>query len=164
MDRRSSAKGFQGCEVDVQIAPEFAGFLSEERLRRVVESAFRAEAASGQVAVVITDDTGIQELNRDFLGNDEPTDVLAFSALEEADGFVAAPEVDAYLGDIIVSYPRAVTEAEEAGHSAEQELALLIIHGLLHLLGYDHAMEEDRAVMWARQEAILALAQGTIRK
>jgi probable rRNA maturation factor len=156
MDRRSSAKGFQGCEVDVQIAPEFSGSLSEERLRKVAESVLRAEDTSGQVAVVVTDDTGIQELNRDFLGNDEPTDVLAFSAQEEAEGFVSAPETDDYLGDVIVSYPRAVAQAGEAGHSAEQELALLVIHGLLHLLGYDHADEEKRAAMWARQTMLNA--------
>jgi probable rRNA maturation factor len=156
MGRRSSAKEFQGCEVDVQIAPAFAGSLSEERLRRVVETVLRAESTSGQVAVVITDDTGIQELNRDFLGNDEPTDVLAFSAQEEAEGFVSAPEVDDYLGDVIVSYPRAIAQAQEAGHTAEQELALLVIHGLLHLLGYDHADEEERAAMWERQEMLNA--------
>jgi probable rRNA maturation factor len=156
MDRRSSAKEFRGCEVDVQIAPAFAGSLSEERLREIAELVLRAESTSGQVAVVITDDMGIQELNRDFLGNDEPTDVLAFSAQEEAEGFVSAPEVDDYLGDVIVSYPRAVAQAEEAGQSAEQELALLVIHGLLHLLGYDHAEEEERTAMWERQTMLSA--------
>jgi probable rRNA maturation factor len=163
MDRRSSAREFHGCRggvtppvVDVQIAPAFAGSLSEERLRWVVETVLRAESTSGQLAVVITDDMGIQELNRDFLDIDEPTDVLAFSAQEEAEGFVSAPEVDDYLGDVIVSYPRAVAQAQEAGHATEQELALLVIHGLLHLLGYDHADDEERAAMWVRQEAILA--------
>ena len=156
MGRRSSAKEFYGCEVDVQIAPAFARSLSEERLRRVVEAALRSECTSGQVAVVITDDEGIQELNRDFLGNDEPTDVLAFSAQEEAEGFVAAPEVDDYLGDVIVSFPRAAAQAREAGHTTEKEMALLVIHGLLHLLGYDHAEEEERQGMWARQEALMA--------
>jgi probable rRNA maturation factor len=155
MGRRSSAREFYGCEVDVQIAPAFASSLSEERLRRVVEAALRSECTSGQVAVVITDDEGIQELNRDFLGNDEPTDVLAFSAQEEAEGFVAAPEVDDYLGDVIVSFPRAAAQAREAGHTTEKEMALLVIHGLLHLLGYDHAEEEGREGMWARQEALL---------
>ena len=156
MDRRSFAEGFRGCEVDVQIAPAFSGTLSEERLRRLAEAVLRAESTSGQVAVVITDDEGIRELNRDFIGNDEPTDVLAFSAQEEAEGFVAAPEVDYYLGDVIVSYPRAVAQAKEAGHPTEHEIALLITHGLLHLLGYDHGEERERTSMWARQAAILA--------
>ena len=158
MDRRSYAEEPEGCEVDVQIAPAYAGVLSEERLREIAEAVLRAESTLGQVAIVVTDDEGIQELNRDFLGNDEPTDVLAFSAQEEAEGFVAAPEVDDYLGDVIVSYPRAVAQAKEAGHPAEREIALLIVHGLLHLLGYDHGDEEERAAMWARQEAILAMS------
>ena len=158
MDRRSYAEEPEGCEVDVQIAPAYADVLSEERLREIAEAVLRAECMLGQVAIVVTDNEGIQELNRDFLGNDEPTDVLAFSAQEEAEGFVAAPEVDDYLGDVIVSYPRAVAQAKEAGHPAEREIALLIVHGLLHLLGYDHGDEEERAAMWARQEAILAMS------
>jgi probable rRNA maturation factor len=109
----------------------------------------------GQVTLVVTDDQGIQALNHDFLGRDVPTDVLAFDAQADAGGFVAAPEISCYLGDVIVSYPRAVVQAEEAGHSTEQELALLVIHGILHLLGYDHADEDERAIMWGRQDAIL---------
>jgi probable rRNA maturation factor len=90
------------------------------------------------------------------LGIDAPTDVLAFSAQEETEIFVVAPETVEYLGDVIVSYPRAVAQAGEARHEVEQELDLLIVHGLLHLLGYDHAEEEEKTLMWARQEAILA--------
>jgi len=165
MDTRSYAEDFRDTEgqgdpvyaVDAQIAPAYADEVSEEWLRRIAEAALHAEGMWGQVAIVITDDEGIRELNRDFLGNDEPTDVLAFSAKEEAEGFVAAPEVDDYLGDVIVSYPRAAVQAKEAGHPTQQEIALLVIHGLLHLLGYDHADEAQQAAMWARQEALLRL-------
>ena len=104
---------------------------------------------------MITDDSGIQSLNRDFLGYDTPTDVLAFSALEDDGPFVSAPEAGGYLGDVIVSYPRAVAQAQEHGHSPEQELNLLVVHGILHLLGYDHADDEAKAAMWARHDAIL---------
>jgi len=142
-------------EVEVQIAPAFAGDLAAERLRGVAEAVLRHEGRSGEATLVITDDEAIRELNRDFLGLDAPTDVLAFSAQEETGAFVAAPEAGSYLGDVIVSYPRAVAQAEEQRHPVEQELYLLITHGLLHLLGYDHAGEEEKAVMWARQEAIL---------
>jgi probable rRNA maturation factor len=89
------------------------------------------------------------------LGIDAPTDVLSFSAQEDGGPFVAAPEAGGYLGDVILSYPRAVEQARERGHSTEQELDLLIVHGILHLLGYDHASEGEKAVMWAQQEAIL---------
>ena len=147
-------------EVEVQIAPGLIGqapedLLSPERLQAVVEAALRSEDEAGELTLVITDDQGIQELNRDFLGRDTPTDVLAFAAREDGGPFVAAPEAGGYLGDVIVSLPRATTQAAELGHPIQQELDLLIVHGVLHLLGYDHAGKEDKARMWARQDAIL---------
>ncbi len=142
-------------EVEVQIASEFAAAISAERLRVVAEATLCHEARPGQLTLVVTGDQGIRQLNRDFLGRDVPTDVLAFSALEQAGGFVAAPEAETYLGDVIVSYPRAVAQAGEQGHPTERELDLLVVHGVLHLLGYDHADEDAKATMWARQEAIL---------
>ena len=148
-----------GVEVEVQVAPEFAGVIAEERLRAVAGTALQQEGAEGEVTLVITDDEGIQQLNRDFLGKDAPTDVLAFSAREDGGPFLTAPEAGGYLGDVIVSYPRAVVQAEEQRHPVEQELDLLIVHGLLHLLGYDHASEEEKALMWSRQEMILDCPQ-----
>ncbi|MGD8903738.1 MAG: rRNA maturation RNase YbeY [Anaerolineae bacterium] len=148
-------------EVDVQVAPEFAGEVCAERLQAVACAVLQFEAWTGsepaELALVLTDDDGIQALNRDFLDIDAPTDVLAFGTQEEDDGpFVAAPEAGGYLGDVIISYPRAVSQAQEHGHSTEQELDLLVVHGMLHLMGYDHADEEERAAMWARQDAILS--------
>ena len=149
----------QQAEIDVQIAPDYAGQISAERLRAVARAVLRAEGRTGagpaELTLVITDDDGIQALNRDFLGYDTPTDVLAFAAQEDSGPFVAAPEAGAYLGDVIVSYPRAVAQARDQGHSPEQELNLLVVHGILHLLGYDHADDEGKAAMWARQDAIL---------
>lgn len=146
-------------EVDVQVAPAYAEAVPAERLRAVARAVLRTEGRSGtgsvELTLVITDDSGIQALNRDFLDNDAPTDVLAFGALEDDGPFVAAPEAGDYLGDVIVSYPRAVAQAQEHGHSAEQELNLLVVHGILHLLGHDHADQECKATMWARQDAIL---------
>jgi probable rRNA maturation factor len=144
-----------GVEVEVQIAPQFERSLSEGHLRPVGEQVLLLEGVSGQVTLVITGDESIQKLNRDYLGVDEPTDVLAFSAREEAGAFITAPDAGAYLGDVIVSYPRAIAQAAEQGHPVEQELNLLIVHGILHLLGYDHADEGEKAIMWPRQEAIL---------
>ncbi|MGD2207209.1 MAG: rRNA maturation RNase YbeY, partial [Anaerolineae bacterium] len=138
---------------EVQVAAAFAEVVSAERLRAAAEAVLRHEKASGQATLVITDDEGIQALNRDFLGRDAPTDVLAFGVQEEAEGFVAAPEAAGYLGDVVVSYPRAVAQAQEHGHSVGRELNLLIVHGLLHLLGYDHADQDEKAAMWAQQEA-----------
>ena len=142
-------------EVEVQIAPAFGEALSAERLSAVAREVLRQEDAAGQVTLVITDDQGIRELNRDFLGVDAPTDVLAFSAQEGDKSFIVSPEAQEYLGDVIISYPRAVAQAAELGHPLDLELHLLIVHGLLHLLGYDHAEEDEKTVMWARQDEIL---------
>jgi probable rRNA maturation factor len=141
--------------VEVQIAPAFVDTLSGSRLRAVAEGVLRYEGTPGQAALVITDDRGLQELNRDFLGIDAPTDVLAFSAQEGDSPFVAAPGAGDYWGDVIISYPRAVAQAKELGHPLDLEINLLVVHGLLHLLGYDHDDEAEKALMWARPEEIL---------
>jgi probable rRNA maturation factor len=107
------------------------------------------------LTLVVTGDEKIRGLNRQFRQVDRPTDVLAFPAAVDAP-FVEAPGQPPYLGDAIISYPRAADQAAEAGHSVEAELALLAVHGTLHLLGYDHATPEEKAVMWAAKEAVLA--------
>lgn len=142
--------------IDVQTAPRFAGEVDEELLRRVTAEVLRREGVEGEVtlSVVITDDEAVRELNRQFRDVDAPTDVLAFGGGQEGD-FVTAPGEPAYLGDVVISYPRAVAQAEEYGHSIDRELALLAVHGVLHLLGYDHVDEAERTEMWARQDEIL---------
>jgi probable rRNA maturation factor len=144
--------------VDVQMAPHFAGEVDAELLRRITAEALRHEGVEGEAAlsIVITDDKAVRELNRQFRDIDAPTDVLAFGSGEEGD-FVTAPGEPAYLGDVVISYPRAVIQAEEYGHSIDRELALLAVHGVLHLLGYDHVNGAERAEMWTRQNEILSL-------
>lgn len=107
-------------------------------------------AVDGDLTLVVTGDEQLRELNAQFLGIDAPTDVLSFPA-DEVDPDSAAP----YLGDIVISYPRALAQAAQAGHSTDAELQLLVVHGVLHLLGYDHAEDEDKAAMWAEQSAVL---------
>jgi probable rRNA maturation factor len=152
MDKKSSA---ETVEIQVQIASDFASELSASHYEAVVKTTLLLEGRPGSITLVITDDRNIQDLNRDFLGKDMPTDVLAFAAQEEAGLFVTAPEAQEYLGDVIVSYPRAQEQAEQLGHPLEQEMDLLIVHGILHLLGYDHATPDEKALMWSRQETIL---------
>jgi probable rRNA maturation factor len=144
--------------IGVQTAPHFAGKADEDLLRRVTVEALRREGMEAEIAlsVVIIDDEAVQELNRQFRGVDAPTDVLAFGGGREGD-FVMAPGEPAYLGDVIISYPRAMAQAEEYGHSIDRELALLTVHGILHLLGYDHVNEAEKVEMWARQNEILSL-------
>jgi probable rRNA maturation factor len=101
-------------------------------------------------SVVIADDARLQQLNRDFLGNDAPTDVLAFPA-----GHLDPDTNRTYLGDVIISYPTASRQAELAGHPINSEINLLVVHGVLHLLDYDHLQPEEKSEMWSAQNEIL---------
>lgn len=104
-----------------------------------------------ELTIVLTDDAQLRELNRDFLGVDAPTDVLSFPS-EQTD-----PETGSrYLGDILISVERAAKQAAEAGHDVEAEIQLLVAHGILHLLGHDHAEAEEKARMWKAQAEILS--------
>ncbi len=110
---------------------------------------------------MLVDDSVMRELNRAYRNIDRTTDVLAF-ALNEGDFPDPNPEM---FGDIVVSVETAVRQAAAAGHSTEQELACLLVHGALHLLGYDHEGPRDNAERMARRESeILALmfADGTV--
>lgn len=107
-----------------------------------------------ELAVVVTDDEASRELNLRHRDVDAPTDVLAFP--DETRGpFVSAPGHPRYLGDVIISFPRAEAQAAEADHAVQAELQLLVVHGVLHLLGYDDVREEQRTQMWTAQAEIL---------
>jgi probable rRNA maturation factor len=104
----------------------------------------------GDLTIALVDERRIQNLNRDFLGQDAPTDVLSFPA-DEPD-----PETGClYLGDVVVSVARAAEQAQEGGHSLEAEMQLLVVHGVLHLLGHDHARAAEKERMWATQARVL---------
>lgn len=141
--------------VQVQIEEPFLASVDADGLRTAAEATLEAEGyGSGQVTLVITDLETVRALNQTYLGIDAPTDVLAFGG--ETPDFVNPPMADAYLGDVVIAYPQARGQALAAGHPVEAELALLVVHGVLHLLGHDHISPEDKVVMWARQGAILA--------
>lgn len=109
-----------------------------------------------EVSVMFTDDESIRKLNFEYRDKDAATDVLSF-ALNEGDepDIVDGPE-EMLLGDIIISLETASRQAEEYGHSMDRELAYLLVHGMLHLLGYDHMTEEDRTEMRFEEERILS--------
>jgi probable rRNA maturation factor len=107
--------------------------------------------ANADMTIVLTDDSQLHELNREYLGVDAPTDVLSFPAFE-SDPETGTP----YLGDILISIPRAKKQAEAAGHSVEDEVQLLVVHGTLHLLGHDHAEAEEKARMWKAQAEVMS--------
>jgi len=115
-------------------------------------------STASELTIVVSDDAHLQDLNRQYLDIDAPTDVLSFPA-EETDLESGNP----YLGDIILSFPRAQEQARSGGHPVEDEIRLLVVHGVLHLLGYDHGEEEEQKVMWAAQAEILEQLGSSIR-
>ena len=139
----------------------------EETVKKTILSALDQEDCpyECEVSVLLTDNAGIQEVNRAMRGIDRPTDVLSFPSAEYAspadfDGLddqdVFNPETGEYiLGDILISAEKVKSQAAEYGHSEMRELAFLTAHSMLHLMGYDHEDEEERAMMEERQEAVL---------
>jgi len=117
-----------------------------------IEAALTHRGRSGQITVTLVDDGEIHEINRTYRNVDRPTDVISFPS-EEGECIAEIP--DGFLGDIIISVPRAQAQAEEYGHSFRRELSFLAVHGTLHLLGYDHMTEEEAKEMFGLQEEIL---------
>lgn len=143
----------------IHIETEFP--FPEDLLERAATSALEHESQSldSELSIVLTDNTRLHELNLNYLGVDSATDVLSFPASE------TDPETGArYIGDILISMPRAQEQANAAGHPLESEVQLLVVHGVLHLLGHDHADSEEKARMWKTQAEILAkLGLGNIQ-
>jgi len=104
---------------------------------------------TADITLHMTSDEEVQKLNRSFRGLDEPTDVLSFNQ-----DLIDPQSGRLYLGDIIISLDRVAQQAPEHGHSINEECAFLAIHGTLHLLGFDHAQEEEREQMWKKQDEI----------
>ena len=110
-----------------------------------------------EVDITIVDDEEIHQLNRDYRNVDRPTDVLSFALDEDDEDEPELMEGQPHLlGDIIISAETATRQAEEFGHGLEREIVYLAVHGLLHLLGYDHMVEEDKVIMRAKEEEALS--------
>lgn len=131
-----------------RLSPDIPSGLVEQ----AAAAALRHQSAPEQAAlsIVLADDKRLHGLNQDYLGVDAPTDVLSFAA-DQTDPETGAP----YLGDIIISVQRAGEQAARAGHPVEAEVQLLVVHGVLHLMGHDHADADDKAHMWQAQAEIL---------
>jgi len=128
--------------------------LSEQLLERAAAEALRHQSApeDADLTIVLTDDAQLHKLNREYLGVDAPTDVLSFPS-DQTD-----PETGSrYLGDLLLSVERAAAQAAGVGHAVEAEAQLLVVHGVLHLLGHDHAEAEEKARMWKAQAEILSI-------
>jgi len=144
-------------EISVQVDEAGADEVPVELLTRLAHSVLASERQpqGTGLTIVIVDDARMQALNREYRDVDAPTDVLAFPTREGPD-FVVPEGEELYVGDVVIALPTASAQAAKAGHTLGDELALLTVHGCLHLLGYDHADEADSARMWARQAEVLA--------
>ena len=165
--------------IDINVFPPFAARISRVWVRRVARDAMEigrdggGQTAPGedyQLGVVIADDDTVRRLNAQHRGVDQVTDVLSFSTISqgrwEGDGepasqangkgpFLLPPNEPQPLGEVIISYPQVERQARASGGQVEQEMALLLVHGVLHLLGYDHAEPKEEAAMKALEQQAL---------
>lgn len=132
-------------------APESAEFAA--LIERTFEATAELESLDpeAEVSLSFVDNETIRGLNDQYRGIDEPTDVLSFP--QDDDLPLELPYI---LGDIVISLERAAEQAQEYGHGLEREVLYLAVHGLLHLIGYDHQTEEDKSAIRAREEEVLA--------
>jgi probable rRNA maturation factor len=156
--------GLKAVEINILVDEGLDVALDRGWLESVARRVLEAEnvGAKSEMGLVISTGERVRQLNRDYRNRDEPTDVLAFSAGEEAadSPFVLPPDGVLHLGEVIISYPQALIQAEQHGHPLQKELSILLIHGLLHLLGYDHEESDDEGRMQSREKELLELIEG----
>ncbi len=145
-------------EVQVPMNQEEKQLLSTIE-KALVQAAKAENLPPADVSVMIVDNKQIHQLNKEYRQVDRPTDVLSFPLWDpEEDWVIVEDEETVPLGDIVISYAKAREQAEEFGHSLKRELGFLVVHGFLHLLGYDHETPEQEREMFGRQEEILHFA------
>jgi probable rRNA maturation factor len=153
--------------IRVNIFPAYKKDVPAQWLRRVGAEALAVADPEdhASASLVVADDETLRDLNLRFRGLDEVTDVLSFgqsggqaglSDTKRDSPFPAVPEEEGMMGEVVVSYPQAVRQAAEHHWPVEQELALLVVHGVLHLFGHDHAEPEEEALMKGLEERALA--------
>ena len=147
--------------IDLQIDDPYLDEIDGMQLLTAAHLTLRhCDVQSAVLTIVVTDDEQVRALNHAHRGLDEATDVLSFAAQDDAPGDLimppeAAAEITDYLGDILIAYPYSQRQADHFGVTTAAELRLLVVHGTLHLLGYDHDTPEAEAELWAVQDAIL---------
>lgn len=156
-------------ETILQIDEQFQADIDTSQLDNAVKTVINwvkptsnLAASAHTVNLVITDNETIQLLNHQYRAINSPTDVLSFENRPDPDFPEVGDELTGHLGDIIIAYPVAKTQAQAGGHTPQQEAVLLTVHGMLHLLGFDHDTPAHKADMWQAQQQImtgLGLAQ-----
>jgi probable rRNA maturation factor len=137
--------------LQIQIRPYYRHKISTADLKIAADLALKKCQQTEVVAgILITGDAEMHTLNREYRGIDQTTDVLSFD-----ENYIDPESGLEYLGDIIISVPRAKKQALEGGHKLEQEIQVLVVHGILHLSGYDHNTKSKQKKMWGLQAEIL---------
>jgi len=140
--------------VNFSIDDIYHSLVDVDKLENTVTQTLKQQSKHEEniLSIVITDDVHMRQLNKEFRDTNSTTDVLSFSSgeIDPDTGFTN-------LGDIIISYPQAVHQSKQGGHSVKDELILLTVHGILHLLGFDHADPHQKTEMWDAQSKILQL-------
>jgi probable rRNA maturation factor len=147
-------------QIGVHVEGIFRELVDCGWVKKIARQILKAEGVAPpyEVSLVFTDSETVRKLNRDYRGVDKPTDVLAFHMLPQKkanSSFALPPNGVTRLGEVIISYPQATEQAKEQGHSPERELALLITHGILHLLDYDHEDPEEESEMSEKERRLL---------
>jgi len=138
--------------IDIEIIEDFKVLIDRFSVSNAAEAAlaYLAVPPTSSLSILITTDQQIQALNKKYRDVDQATDVLAFPA-----GHSNPEDGSIYLGDVIISYQRAVSQADVQGHKTIEEIQLLVIHGILHLLHFDHADPDGKKRMWIAKDHIL---------
>ena len=145
-------------EIEIRTEPEELPVSEEERaaVRRAIETVGRLYGAEGaEVSVTLTDDAHIHVINREYRNVDRPTDVISFALTESEEPEIIGGGEHEVLGDLIISLERMRAQAAEYGHTELRELSFLTVHGMLHLLGYDHMEAEERLEMEEEQRVVM---------
>ncbi|HEY3374834.1 MAG TPA: rRNA maturation RNase YbeY [Candidatus Aquicultor sp.] len=144
--------------MDILISNEQLVAVNEAPLIRTGRHALEFEAApeNSELSIALVDEQQMQRLNAEYRGKDTPTDVLSFATGEAEETPATMPDEPYLIGDVVICPAIAAKQAAEYGQTFEQEMALLLVHGILHLLGYDHETDEDASEMEAHEHDILA--------
>jgi probable rRNA maturation factor len=151
--------------VDVVVARGYGRRVDAKLVRQVAEKALEKNGWTDPALldIELVSDADIREINATRRGIDEVTDVLSFPVLElrpgeglKEDFFLLPPDATTHLGDVVISVERFEQQADEAGHSRQRELAFLTVHGVLHILGFDHETDEERRTMRRHEEDVLS--------
>jgi probable rRNA maturation factor len=155
-ESRTARSSSPTCRVSVRRERNLPGVPSLAVLRRAVARvlALQEFPASSSISFFFCGDDAIRALNGTYRGADRPTDVLSF-----AGGAVDPEDARLHLGEVVISVPRARSQARKAGHPLESEILLLAVHGVLHLLGFDHDTPARRKRMWLAQRTALSIGR-----